>query len=322
MKTTQHKSNVCLFGEYAATTKLQIMFKETAAITVLCVHAFQSLIVVTGNTFTIFVFWIHRIKLKRTSFFLINLAVADLLVGFTDFVVLGTHAFPRHIGISRENKTPILIKGNIATSFQAVFSIVSVFFLVLISLERAFALLWPLWHRVTSTKAYIYSVFIVWVAGITVGALSLLTVYDLLDFRYYLISVCVIITFSLATICVSYLAIRTRLHRRVPAMDTAHNRQRGEQNTKLSKTLFIVIAASLVFWIPSVVVYCVHSLSKGMFSDVVVYIFTMLHLTNSLVNPIIYSLRMPMFRETLKRLKNKLKIRKQSKRYTINHQRS
>jgi len=295
------------------------MFKETAAITVLCVDAFQSLIIVTGNTFTIFVFWIHRIKLKRTSIFLINLAVADLLVGFTDFVVLGTHAFPRHIGISRENKTPILIKGNIATSFQAVFSIVSVLFLVLISLERAFALLWPLCHRVTSTEAYIYSVVIVWVAGITVGALSLSALYDLVDFRYYLIVVCVIIAFSLATICVSYLAIRTRLNRRVPPMDTAHNRQSVEHNSKLSKTLFIVIAASLAFWVPCIVLYCVHYLFQEMFSDALVYIFNMLHLTNSLVNPIIYGLRMPTFRETLKRLKNKLKIRKQSKRYTVNN---
>ena len=41
------------------------------------------------------------------------------------------------------------------------------------------------------------------------------------------------------------LAIRTRLNRRVPAMDTAYNRQSVEHNTELSKTLFIVIAACL-----------------------------------------------------------------------------
>ena len=233
---------------------------------------------------------------------------------------IGTYDFPRHIGISRDSKTPI--KGTITTPFQAVFSNASVFFLVLISLERAFALIWPLRHRVTGIKAYIYSVVIVWVAGVSQGTMSLLALYDLLDWRYYLVASCLITAFSLATICVSYLAIRTRLNRRVPAIDRAHNRQSVEQNNKLSKTLFIVIAASLVFWIPSVVVYCVHSLSKEMFSDVLMYIFTMLHLTNSLVNPIIYSLRMPMFRETLKRLKNRLKTRKQSKRYTINNQRS
>ena len=289
---------------------------KTAAIAVLYVSTFQSLIIVTGNSFTIFVFWIHRKKLLRTSFLLINLAAADLLVGFSDFVRVGTYDFPRHIGTSRDNKTPM--KSTIATSFQAMASSASVFFLVLISLERAFALIWPLRHRVTTTKTYIYSVAIVWVAGITQGALSLLTVYDLFDFRYHLIAFLIIIAFSLATICVSYMAIRTRLNRRVPAMDTAHNRQSVEQNTKLSKTLFIVIAASLAFWIPSIVLYSVYFLSQDKFSFALVYISNMLHATNSLVNPIIYSLRIPTFRETLKRMKGKLKIRKQSKRYTVN----
>ena len=96
-------------------------------------------------------------------------------------------------------------------------------------------------------------------------------------------------------------------------MDSVKNRT-VEQNTKLSKTLFFVIAASLSFWVPSLVLYCVHYISREM-SDALAYIFTMLHLTNSLVNPIIYSLRMRVFKETLKRLKNKLKIGKRSKRY-------
>ena len=290
---------------------------ETAAITVLGVATFQSLIIVSGNSLTIFVFWIHRNKLKRTSFLLINLAVADLLVEFTEFVLIEAYAFPWHIGISRDNQTPI--KVNVATSFQAVLSSASVYFFVLISLERTFALIWPLCHRVTSTKAYIYSVVIVWVVGITVGALSLLTVYDLLHFRYYLTAFLLMIAFSLATFCMSYIAIRTRLNRRVPAMDTAHNRQSVEHNTKLSKTLFIVIAASLAFWIPSIVLYSVYFLCQNKFSYTLVYISDMLHATNSLVKPIIYSLRIPCtFRETLKRMKYKLEIRKQSKRYTVN----
>ena len=101
-------------------------------------------------------------------------------------------------------------------------------------------------------------------------------------------------------------------------MDTAHNRQSVKQNTKLSKTLFIVIAASLAFWIPSIVLYSVYFLSQDKFSFALVYISDMLHATNSLVNPIIYSSRIPTFRETPKRMKNRLKIRKRSKRYTVN----
>ena len=90
-----------------------------------------------------------------------------------------------------------------------------------------------------------------------------------------------------------------------------HKTDSVERNTKLSnsKTLFIVIGASIFWGVPSLVFYCFFFFSSGL-PWFVNYIFSMLR-TNSLVNPIIYSLRMSVFRETLKRFKKKLKIRKQ-----------
>ena len=287
---------------------------NTIAIAVLGVGILHSLLVFTGNIFTVFVFWIHRNELKRTSLLLINLAVADLLAGLLEIAAIGTFSFPRHTGQGKVSSQTS--QGNISISLQSAFSGVSMFFLVLISLERAFALIWPLRHRVTNIKSYIYSVIIVWLAGITIGAFGLIAVYRNLKMAHYMVVYSVIIVLSLVTICVSYLAIRTRLNHKVPAIAAAHNRQSVERNTKLSKTLFIMIGASVVFWVPSLVFFCIHFFSSSL-PGVVNYIFSMLILTNSLVNPIIYSLRMPMFRETLKRLKNKLRIRKQSKNYTV-----
>ena len=41
----------------------------------------------------------HRnIKLKRTSYFLINLAVADLLIGFAEPATIGTVGIPQRFG--------------------------------------------------------------------------------------------------------------------------------------------------------------------------------------------------------------------------------
>ena len=50
-------------------------------------------------------------------------------------------------------------------------------FLALISLERVYAVFWPLRHRVTSARAYIISIVIVWVIGLCLTGLSLLTAY-------------------------------------------------------------------------------------------------------------------------------------------------
>ena len=188
-----------------------------------------------GNIFTVFIFWIHRHKVKRTSFLLINLAVADLLVGFTEILAGGMFALPREIGVLHVNKTN---DENIFVVFQTAFSGTSMFFLVLISLERAFALIWPLRHPVTSTKAYIYSIVIVWIAGNTVGALSFLVLYGIFHLRYHVVVYSVIIVLSLITICVSYLAIRTRLNHRVPAVDKAHKRHCGTKHKTLQDAVY------------------------------------------------------------------------------------
>ena len=68
-----------------------------------------------------------------------------------------------------------------------------------------------------------------------------------------------------------------------------------------------MVGVSIAFWAPSVTVYTLGKLCVIVYPDFVNYIITMLHLSNSLVNPIIYSLRMPIFMKTFRQLKNKFK---------------
>ena len=285
---------------------------NTAIIVILFAAILESLIIIVGNIFTIFVFWKHRNRLKRTSLLLINLAVADLFVGFTEVMSMGAFNMPGHFEERNFNSAM-----NISIAFQIAFSFASVFFLVLISLERAYALIWPLRHRVASTKGYIYSATFTWIAAIFTGTLTFLAVYyDIFDFAQWIVVFGFVTVLCLLTICVSYLAIRKRLNCRVPAIDCARNRQNElQQNAKLSRTLFVMITASLLFWIPSVAVYCTRYLCFTCVPLLVFHIFNLFRLANSLVNPIIYSFRIPMFRETFKRAK----LCKQSEDYTINH---
>ena len=284
---------------------------KTASLEILFVHVFVSLLVFIGNFFTIFVFWKHRTKLKLTSFLLINLAVADLFVGFTAPMVVGTYAIPEEIQGSNSSDT-----GNISTALQTTFSLASVFFLVLISLERANALIWPLRHRTSSTKTYIYSVIFVWIAVLSVGVVATLAAYGYFNILQLWVALCCVLLLALITICISYLAIRKKLtNPEVPAIDKVHNRKNAsEQNTKLSRTLFIVIAVSLGCWLPGVLVYSIDSLCSNCLPGPLIHFCAMLALVNSLVNPIIYCFRIPIFRETLKRMK----VRKHSKQYTVN----
>ena len=281
---------------------------DITAIAILCAIVVEFVLVFSGNIFTIFVFWKHRNRLKRTSFLLINLAVADLLVGIGQMTITGTIFILHHIGS--------IIFSYIAIAFLTTFYFASLFSLAVISLERAYALIWPLRHRVASAKGYIYSVILVWLCGLSTGTLSFPVVNGILNVELWQVILSSLFILPLMIICVSYLAIHRKLNFRVPAIDMAQNRQNGlQQSKKLSRTLFIVIAVSLVCWFPITIAYFVNYVCSTCVSSTLRFSLTVFHLANSLCNPIIYSFRIPFFRETLKGLK----FRKHSKQYRVTY---
>ena len=45
------------------------------------IYTCKTVLILTGNSVTVYIFWSIRKRLKHTSYLLINLAVADILVG-------------------------------------------------------------------------------------------------------------------------------------------------------------------------------------------------------------------------------------------------
>ena len=220
-------------------------------------------------------FWTQKLNQpKRTCLLLINLAVADLLVGITEPIVLSTEKFDKMTAVrGREKKI-----ANPSSALQVNASSTSVFFLALISLERVYAVLWPLRHRATESRVYIYFIVFVWVLVLSTGGLSLLSIYNAKVERRYVTAVvhcCLFI--ALFVICLSYLKIRNRLRRTLPEITFHKNRTTG-QNLRLSRTMFIVIAVSLVFWLPAFVVYTVRGFCPQCFSPTIHYVVNALHL--------------------------------------------
>ena len=264
---------------------------DAIAIVFIVVFALEAVVIVIGNVFTIFVFWTRRFRLKLTCFLLINLAIADLLVGIAEFAAQVIH------GIQRTEMGP----ESLSVALQAFASCTSVMFLALISLERAYAVLWPFRHRATSVRVYIYSIVTVWVTGFCIAGLSLLTVYhSQADAVYAMVTADSFIFISLVVICSSYLLIRSQLHR--TASELQFRRERStERNLRLSKTFYIVVAISLLLWLPAFLVYAIIQFCWQCFPMTVVSFVNVLHLANSLVNPFVYSFRMPLFKDALKK---------------------
>ena len=275
---------------------------KSAEIVILVIFALQAAAIITGNMFTIFVFWTQRTHLKRACFLLINLALADLLVGIAEPIVIATEKLPRikETGPMEDGetmKTP-------SSAFQVLGSSTSVIFLAFISLERAHAVLRPLRHRVASTSVYICAIVVAWTAGLGIALENVLAMYlPEVDTVYGTVTVHSFIFVCVLFICASYLTVHTRLHySRSPLEIEIHNRRSTEQNLRLSRTFFIVAAVSLVFWLPAVVVYVIREFCHiGCYPAILVMLVNCLHLANSMINPIVYCIRMPIFKSTLKK---------------------
>ena len=154
----------------------------------------------------------------------------------------------------------------------------------------------------------------IWACGVTIAGVWILTAMILIPlplislygnlhqqwqllFPFYLWrSYCFL---CLIVICVSYTSIALKFWCGTrPPSHGAANRQR-----KLTVTLFIMTIVSLLLWLPYVVyTFVPYSVLDRL--SFLTYLrlrlsFSLLYCTNSLVNPIIYTIRMPAFRRAL-----------------------
>ena len=263
--------------------------------------------VVAVNLLSIILFIKNSNLRTRAMYLVINLTVADMFVGGSAtffavfyFLLYGCE-FADEFFIRLE-WPPILFVLHIINVW---FSFTSVTGIAIISLDRMHATFRPFRHRNIKKWAYGVTIAGVWIlTAMMVIPFPLISLYVNLQqqwqlfFALYLwLSYCCL---CLIVICVSYTSIALKFWCGTrPPSHGAANRQR-----KLTVTLFIMTIVSLLLWLPYVVYNFVpFSVLDTKFSSLT-YLrlrlsFTLLRHTNSLVNPIIYTIRMPEFRKAL-----------------------
>ena len=264
----------------------------------------EAIFICIGNAFTIFVFWQKRLCLQRTYYLLLNLTVADLLVGVVQVISLATRSVP-FLFTEPDYNLNIYHYSFLFSSLTILFSWCSVFSLAVISVERVYAVLRPLRHRTLNTRVYVGGIVLVWVAGIFAAVLFMLRPIfpAVVDIRLSTILINLTLLFSLSVICIIYLLMCSGISRGVAIFDS-QIRGNIARNIKLSKTLLIIISISLICWLPAVLLYTVIYVCPNCILEVVKVMLTatVLHHANSVINPIVYTYRMPMFREALRTL--------------------
>ena len=262
--------------------------------------------VVAVNLLSIILFVKNSNLRTRAMYLVINLTVVDMFVGgiATFFVVFHFLLYgckAGNISWPWQELPPIMV---VLSTTEAWLPLTSLAGIAVISLERMHATFRPFRHRNIKKWAYGVTIAGVWIlTAMILIPLPLISLYGNLHQQWQLLfpfylwrSYCFL---CLIVICVSYTSIALKFWCGTrPPSHGAANRQR-----KLTVTLFIMTIVSLLLWLPYVVyTFVPYSVLDRL--SFLTYLrlrlsFSLLYRTNSLVNPIIYTIRMPAFRRAL-----------------------
>jgi len=227
----------------------------------------------------------------------INLAVTDLLAGGVPLYVL-FYGFGVICNVWKGHPSVFLADYKV-TRLLIVFPSMSLLNIAIIALERAYATFRPFRHRLL--KKWVYDLFItfVWVFMVSFTSVYIryfgASEYGFLDLYLTIAAV----LFLLLIICVSYSSIVIKV--RCGAQPQHHGTASGER--KLTMTLLIVTVASLLLNLPAAMfAFLLYSSKFNMAFSVGINIksaIRVLLFANSLVNPILYAIRMPEYRSAI-----------------------
>ena len=148
-------------------------------------------LIIAGNILTIWIFFKQR-RQKRSYSLLISLAVADLLVG--------SFAVPFFIKVVVSQGYPWYVISIGADVFTGT---TSIYTLAVISLERMFAVGWPLRHRTVNYRVYVCAISIPWIIAAIFTTLVVLRIFNIIGKEYFFYCLVLIPGIPLINICVA-----------------------------------------------------------------------------------------------------------------------
>ena len=251
----------------------------------------ESIIIVTFNVVTIIIFMKNRSLRTRGMYLVINLAIADAMSGaFSEcmlFVYLGGWC-----DFWKFNLTGNWRKLSVA--MELLFPVSSIAGIVAISLQQLHAIFRPFQHRVIKKWVYGVAIAIVWIVAALISTLQHLKINHLTLWISFT-SICLFI------ICVSYTLTALKFFR---GRNIQHHGA-SIRDRKLTVTLVIVTLVSLLMWLPYIICSFLLITSANFRSLPDQLLFRLnfslmvLYYANSLVNPIMYAIRMPEFKRAL-----------------------
>ena len=281
-------SNSSVASHNITNLKYQRSFPTSSCIPWCAVLSIECLAIVILNITTIIVFVKQRQLQRKSTYLIIHLAIADLLVGAISGPMQVYAIMAECYG-----KIWDITFSIISFAIRPFFVFASLVNLAFISLERVHATYRPFKHRLIKKWLYSLVIAFIYLSTICKGTIEIVTDWPLNSiwiFSYFIL---------LVIICLCYISIyiKVRCSRQHQLHGVAGLRER-----KLTSSLFLVTFASLLTFLPvliwDMIMIFFHNISIPNWSTYLQIGGTTrtLVLANSLINPILYAVRMPEFR--------------------------
>ena len=270
------------------------MLSSSECITWLAAILIVSVAIVTVNLLSIILFIKNSDLRTRGMYLVINLTVADTLVG-----VISSLQFLLLQSNECKNAYSLNVRFNSFLFYW--FPLTSLTNIAVISLDRMHATFRPFRHRVVKKWVYGVTISVVWVlAGMISTAISMLQLFGKeWSHHHYLLESYSLLCIFVICACYGSIIVKICCGAR-PQHHGAARRQR-----KLTVTLLIMTIVSLLLWLPyaigTFVFYTTDSIRSLSYTKRtrLNLPFLLLFYTNSFVNPVVYTIRMPEFRKAL-----------------------
>ncbi len=291
-KSKMNNTSVANTSAKNATDSSMIIPSKAEGIALCSAFILASVFISIGNLLTIVLFAVNKTLRKKSLFLVINMAFADLMLGA---VTLPIYIYD--VGASYQLWTGgwTIFLSIFYMSVDTVFSQASLISAAFISGERFYAIYWPFKHNTLSMRAYRIVIFVVWTLALLIAAVwtALGRFISLKHPVYAWMPYTLILIF---TVCGCNIGIwRKFQHGSVASQQ--HNR--ALQNKRLTKTLLFVSVLALLSWLPLVImnflIFVYHIQIPWRFYLLV----NVVNYSNSVVNPIVYALRIPEFKQAL-----------------------
>lgn len=272
---------------------------DSKVITWCVAYAIVTVAIIVNNVAAIAAFAKSRLLRKFGNYFLVNLAVADLLVG--------TIALPMYIhliyispdvGSSVTKPKPFQ---TVHIAFDVFSGMASVFTLTVISLERLYAIFCPLRYRSLSKATYFVTLAVVWILAGALTGTWLLTLFKIIHQKIFAFALALLSFTSLMMMILSYVGLWLK----IKIWSRNQKRTAGEKDRNLTVAIGIITVVFLLTWTPFHVMNILVNFKASLLDGIpyeVIYLAKFLHYSNSIVNPVIYCYKISEFRRALKNL--------------------